>query len=303
MATGLETPIILPLGPVQPRRLLDVIPRLPAIAGNPMRWIEGVTWEPWPCRALTVDNEQACDAAGQPVALVPAECEPHVGQASFRISDAMKFTTLDPAVDGMQGQLEARYNMQVSATFAHELLSGDGSGGMSLASEATPPNGQAFADPALSPWEGLSVLEEEIAERLQGGVGYIHVSPGILSRFVSGGVLHLNAVGMWETPAGNIVITDAGYINPPHPDAGGGASGSGTDWVYASGPVWFESTAPIFVGTGMQTFEGNSARPGTPWDRNVVLQYLNGYGILVFDPCPVTAVLIGFSEIGEPFGS
>lgn len=300
MATGLELNIQLGLGVAQPRRLIDVLPRIPEVLDNtnPLRWLQGVSWEPWPCRALTVDGEEMCVEGTFDV--VPSDCEPFLTQPPFRVSDAIRRVTLDTSMDGMESVLLTRFNMIVGAAFAGELLSGAGSGGYSLSNTATAPNGAAFNDPASSPAYGLQVLEQEIAERLQGIVGYIHCSPGILSRFVAECGLRLNERNLWETPAGNIVISDAGYINAPEP-TGGIASGEGTDWVYASGPIWFESTVPMLIGVGSETFEGSKV--STPWDRNTFVQYVGGFGIFVFDPCPVTAVLVGFNEAGEAWNS
>jgi hypothetical protein len=301
----MEMPITLPVGAVQPRRLVDIISRLPPGADpNPLRWINGVSWEPWQCYALVVDSDDDCDPlqGDMPVGLTPHECVNHLVQKSFRINDAMKMTLLDPAAVTVPEVMVLRYNMQIGATFAAELLSADGSGGYGLANVATAPNGAAFADPPSSPAYGLQVLEQEIAERLQGGVGIIHCGPGILSRLVAECGVRLNLNNVWETPAGNIVISDAGYINAPEP-TGGAISGEGSDWMYASGPVWFEATSPMAIGIGRETLEGKDENSTTPWDRNTIVQYLQGFGILVFDPCPVTAVLVGFNELNEPYGS
>jgi len=284
--SGMELVIRLPLGPMQPRRLLDVIPRIPPqeVGGNPLRWLEGVTWEPWPCRALVADDEASCDRESG-FTVVPHACEAALTQTPFRISDAMKASTLDLDFPTVEAYLGARYSMQISATFASELLSGTASGGMSLSSEATAPNGAAFGVAATPVWNAMSILEEEIAERLQGQVGFIHVPPGMLVQAVSECALTLDPTGWWRTPAGNVVISDAGYMNPP-PPTNEAVSSTGEDWLYASGPVWYEATAPMLVGQGSQTML---------MTRNTFEQYIAGYGILVFDPCPVTAVLASYN--------
>jgi hypothetical protein len=281
MPTGLQAVIRLPAARRQPRRLLDVLDRLPGVEGN--RWLEGVTWQPTACRALTVEGGDDCSNFDFNV--VPDECEAAVTQDPFRVSDAFKAATLDMIYSEVDEMLASRFNLQVSASFASELLSGAASGGMSLSSEASAPNGAAFGVGATPIWNALAILEEEIAERLQGGVGYIHLPPGLLSQAVSECELTLNTDGQWETPVGNIVISDAGYINPP-PPTGEGASSGAEDWIYASGPVWFESTVPILIGQGSETLT---------LSENTFTQYIAGYGILVFDPCPVTAVLVSYN--------
>lgn len=296
MATGRESHIVLPAGPVQPRRLLDSISRIPTSGSE--RWLDGVTWEPTKCRALTVDNEDAC-ATGD-IVLTPVTCDAWETQLPFRLTDAMSATTLDLTPDEVGSRLSAFYNRAVSAAFAKELISGAASGGMSLSSEATAPNGAAFGDAATPIWNALTILEEEIAERLQGGAGFIFLTPGLLAQArLSYGLTLVDSrwkdsygralvEGRWETPSGNIVISDAGFLNPP-PPTGQTASGAGEDWMYASGPVFFESTAPSSVGNPTESLN---------FTRNTFTRYVQGYGILVFDPCPVTAVLASYALEG-----
>lgn len=284
MSNFAKTAIPLPLGPQQPRRLLDAILPLPSSPddSNPNRWLDGVTWDPWPCRALTVDAEDVCTA--DTLDVTPDECDAWLTQTPFRISDAARASLLAYSQEEIGVRLVAVYNRTISAAFASELISGAASGGHSLSSTATAPNGAAFGSAATPIWNAIAVLEEEIAERLQGGVGYIHLPPGLLAQAVKAYGVKLNAVGMWETPAGNIVISDAGYMNPLEP-TGQAASGVADDWVYASGPIWYAATVPTLIGDGAETVD---------FTRNRFTRYVAGYGILVFDPCPVTAVLTSY---------
>ena len=290
MPTTMEVGVRLPYGPLQPRRLLDQIQRLPAVEGDyPLRWLEGVTWEPTACVVpLLVDDETDCVPVDLSDNLTPRDCETWLTQNPFRLRDAFVRSVM--TYPSINEDLVTMYLRQLSAAFAHELLDGVG-GTHSLQSSATAPNNVAFGAAASTPAQGLRTLEEELATRMQGAVGYIHVPPGMLGRLVMEAGLFL--VGdHWETPSGNVVISDAGYVNPPAP-GGGTASTAANDWVYASGPVFFEATAP----TDFSAFVGKTggAHDATPWNRNVVTSYLSGYGILVFDPCPVTAVLIAYT--------
>lgn len=294
MAQNVEVHITGPRYEVQPRRLIDIAARLSHGDRDPQRWIDGVTWEARQCRTLVADNETSCDPEEMPAGLTPGECETWETQTAFRLSDAWTVSTLDVAE--ANSDLEAFYDIVVGAAFASELLSGAASGGMSLSNTATAPTGQAFTDPAEKIETGLMILEAEIAERLQGAVGWIHASQAVHNRLVAKAAVRLEN-GQWRTPAGNIVITDAGYLNPPKPTAGGPGSGAATDWMYASGPVLFESTQP----TTYQALAGTAVT--TPWNRNKVTTYLTGYGILVFDPCPVTAVRVGFTDDDEDWNS
>lgn len=289
MPTALYVGVQLPYGPLQPRRLLDIISRLPAVEGGyDLRWLDGVTWEPKACNVtLDVDTETDCVPAD--LDAVARECIAWETQTAFRIQDAFERSPGFSDVS-VNDDLPTLYMRQISATFAKELITGAGST-ISLSSEASAPSNVAFGAAASTPTFGLRALEETIASRMKGGVGYIHVPPGMLGRFVMEAGVRLNG-DHYETPSGNIVISDAGYVNPTAP-AGGTASTAANDWVYASGPVWYNSTGP----TDFEGFEGKTggANDATPWNRNRITTWLAGYGILVFDPCPVTAVLIAYT--------
>ncbi|MCH9834418.1 hypothetical protein K0U83_02090, partial [bacterium] len=181
MTTGRELHLLLPIGGTQPLRLLDVIPPLDVPPG-PERWLQGVTWEPWQYRGLTIDNEETCVLSTFDV--VPTTCEAWLSQAPFRLSDAIEGANLTYALEEAQGTLTARYNMTISAAFASELLSGAGSADRSLSSEATAPVRAAFGSAATPVWDALAILESEIAGRLFGGVGLIHIPPGLLAQAI-----------------------------------------------------------------------------------------------------------------------
>lgn len=286
MATGREKHVELPAGPNQPRRLLDVLSRIPNAgdAASPTRWLEGVTWRALVCRELTADTDEVCDP-------VDFDVDPHdlndtdwctwQVQPAFRLADAARADLLSAGIDEDEGaaMLVERYNTRMSAMFASELISGAASGGMSLSTVASE-GGLTFGAAVALPL-AMSRLETEIARRLQGAAGFIHLPPGLLAQAVSNYGLELSD-GTWRTPAGNIVISDAGYVDAEEPT---GESQSGTDeeWVYASGPVFFESTAPAVAPSG-----------NTDIGANTWTAFVHGYGILVFDPCPVTAVLVDY---------
>jgi hypothetical protein len=291
---------VLPPPFLQPRRLLDIIEQLPKMdddGGNPLRWLEGVTWPPFICKQLHVDNEALCTYSGDGLndTIVTAEtCATWSTQTPFRLIDAFQAFTLEYSFAEAEAMLAASYGRLTSAAFARELLGG-GSGSTSLSDVATAPAELAFGAAAKID-RVLAALESEIALRMQGSVGYIHIPPGLLAEAVSFYGLQL-VNNHWETPAGNIVISDAGYYEPPAPSGGGSSAADGEDWVYASGPVFFEATAPLFVGVGSETFVGKTGglHDTTPWNRNVFEQFVAGYGILVFDSCPVTAALATYT--------
>lgn len=288
MVTGFEPHIKLPAGRPQPRKLLDIAQTFDVSGDNPKRWLAGVRWPQLVCGSLTATSVVPCSDGDQSATLVE-QCVEWGSQLPFRLSDGVKASTLDFTLDELAEMSRELYDRAVSASFAAELISGIGSGGSSLSSEATAPDGAAFGSAATPIWNALAILEEEIADRLHGDVGYIHLPPGLLAQAVSTYGLML-VDGHWETPAGNVVISDAGYVSPVEPDGEAG-SDPAEDWVYASGPIFYQRTDGELVGSGSETVNFADG-------HNRIDQFINGHGILVFDPCPVTAVLVSYSQVG-----
>lgn len=282
MTTGAEFHIFLPAGPSQPRKLLDSIDKFDMGDSNATRWLAGVRWQPELCRALTVDTAVACVDANQTVTAIG--CATWSEQLPFRISDALKGPTLEYSAAELAELSTGFYQAAVSAAFAAELVSGAGSAARSLKLAATAPVGAAFNAASSPIWNALTILEDEIAIRLQGRVGFIFLPPGLLAQAVNSYGLRLGESG-WETPAGNRVISDAGFVASAAP-TGGTAAGAAEDWVYASGPVFYQESAPRPVGEGSEV---------TNLTRNTITQHINGFGILIFDPCPVTAVRVSYA--------
>lgn len=292
MPTGMELAVRLPLAPPSPRRLLDIIDKIPGTEtpegeaeGNELRWLNGVKFEPWPCRGLS--TVAAVECTTEDLAAITAECEAAVTQTPFQIIDSLKASTLEWSVEAVDAMLGARAQIMISAAFAAELISGAASSGMSLSSEAHAPDDIAFGAAAKPVWEVMAALENELAQNMPGQRGLIHIPPGLLSTATMAYGLQMNADGVFETPNGNIVISDAGYYQPTQP-TGQPAPAAGTDWIYASGPVWWQATDMIGLGVGSETYVFN---------RNTINRWISGYGIVVFDPCPVTAALATYSTL------
>lgn len=292
MATGMEYVVRLPLGEPTPRRLLDIIQRIPGLdnpdqqaAGNELRWLNGIKFEPWPCRSLSA--VAASDCSDETLAAITATCEAARTQYPFQIIDALKASTLEWTVELLDSYLGLRAQTMVSSIFAAELISGAASGGMALSKSAHAPDDIAFGAAAKPIWEVLAALESELAQNIPNQRGIIHVPPGMLSTATMSYGCLLNPNGFYETPNGNIVIGDSGYQQPVQP-TGQPAPSAGTDWVYASGPVWFQMTDFMGLGVGSDSYN---------FARNEINRWISGYGILVFDPCPVTAALATYSTL------
>lgn len=290
--TGMESVISLPLGPASPRRLLDFARPLPGTLNahgqtEAARWLQGVKWNPWPCTGLAAGAPHDCDT--ETLAAITQTCETAETQVPFVVRDAIKMSTLEYNDTEVEAMLRARWDLMVSAAFASELVSGAASSGKSLRSEAVgnAPADIAYGSAAVTISKAVAVLEDHLASKIVGQRGVIHLPPGLLTLAVTECDLVLGDGGFWETPNGNYVIADAGYNGTLGP-TGQAAASALEGWVYASGMVYVASTAPIAMG-------GNEDAPFLR--RNEIHEWLQGYGILVFDPCPVSAVLANYTVV------
>jgi len=280
----MELPIRLPRPAPLPGRFVDVASRL--VAADE-RWLNGVTWEPWACRGLSAVEAVDCDT--ETLDAITTVCEAAVVQPPFQIIDAIKASTLEWTLDEVDALLGERFGLFRSAIFASELVTAAASGGSGLAGEAHAPTGAAFGSAATPIWNALAILEAELAEEIPGQRGIIHLPPGLLGQAVSNYGLRWDQ-DRWVTPLGHVVLADSGYVNMTEP-TGQAASADGEDWVYASGPVaWIESE-PVGLGVGIESIQVT---------RNTIHRWMSGYGLIVFDPCAVTAVLASYDVAEFP---
>jgi len=295
MPANFEVPITLPIATPLPRRLLDVMPTIfnepsvdpeSGLAGESgeYRWLYGVKWQPWPCRGLQTGSVDVDN--GTLMGYTVYTDSPWVSQKPFTIADAMRGEILEKGLDGFDSFLADRFRNMVSAAFATELITGTASTGWGFADVAHAPTQRAFGTAATPIWSALAILENDLGSTLKGGQGYLHMTPGLLAQACATYDLEL-VDGQWKTPLGNIVVADAGYVSTPQPN-GQGAGSASTDWVYASGPVHWASTEMQLIGAGSELAD---------LTRNSVARYVAGYGILVFDFCPVAAVLASYNDV------
>lgn len=301
-----KVPIKAPARKPMPRgRLLDIISRFeldPVNNGDQTvaaRWINGVTWQPEPCRGLFTADVDAC-AEIDFIQIAPI-CEAAITQTPFAVYDALKGSALEYTADDLLAIIEGRVTLKTSAAFASELLSGAASGDRALRKSAHAPS-IAFGAAATPIYNAIAVLEADLASTMRGARGMIHMPPGMLQEAVRISELELNADGQYETPLGNLVVADAGYLNAPQPTGGGGASTAGNDWIYASGPVEYQWSSPIAIDAGnigstITSFTSReTAALSVFTSRDDITRFVEAVGILIFDPCPVTAVLTSYGE-------
>lgn len=277
--------ITIPQAPLLDRGLLlDQIPQFEMPGDVADRWLnEGVTWQPRIC-SRDMETVRALAAACEddffeddPI----RECNAFETQAAFTIKDRLKDSNLDLEPDELLRLLSERFAEMTSWIFA-DVLTSIVAGVNTLPSEASAPAGIAFGSAATPLYNALSNIEAEFGERMYGRSGLIFLTPGLLANAIDHYAVEWRD-GRYRTPAGNIIISDPGFYNAAAP-AGQTASGTAEEWVYASGQVSYQTS-------GLD-LEQARQRPGV--DHNTITAFAQAHGILVFDSCPVTAVLTSY---------
>lgn len=288
----INPPVRVPL----PRgRLLDIISEFDAPDD---RWVMGVTWQPWPCEALLTMDVDVCSRID--FTDFPRQCQAAITQSAFSVYDALIGSTLEYTPEDIEEVLTANVTLKSSASFATELISGAVSGDRALSKSAHP---TTLLSTASTIYNAMLAIENDLAFSLQGAQGMIHMPPGLLQEAVRMCGLRIGSDGQWETPLGNKVVADAGYIGARKPDfsATPGVQLT-TAWVYGSGLVQYKMTAPMAVdggniGSTLTNFTGReNAAQSVFTSRNRMTRFVDRIGILIFDPCPVNAVLVNYTE-------
>ena len=132
----------------------------------------------------------------------------------------------------------------------------------------------------------LIAVEDALADVLDGGLGMIHMTPGIFSALAVQGGFRLDENGIWRTATGHAIAADAGYLGVD-PDTE--ATVAGELWMYGSGPVFAKVDAPITLVTA------------NPWERIDVLSNryvfdVEQHAIAIFDPDTVVAAKINTAD-------
>ncbi len=277
--------ITIPQAPLLDRGLLlDQIPQFDMSVDVSERWLnEGVTWQPRICgrdMETTRVLATACEDdffEDDPI----RECNAFETQAAFTIKDRLKGTNLDLNPEELVGLLADRFAEMTSWIFA-DVLTSIVAGMNTLPSAASAPAGIAFGSAATPLYSTLGVIEAEFGERMYGRSGFIHLTPGLLANAIENYGVEWRD-GRYRTPVGNVVVVDPGFYNADAP-TGQAAAAATEEWVYASGQIAYQ-TSDLDLQEARQ-------RPGA--DHNTITAFAQAHGILVFDSCPVTAVLTSY---------
>lgn len=289
-ATGLEVAIDL-AGP-RPRTqgtLLSKARRIPAEAlsqAGVNRLPAGIEWLPWGDGGVTAE-EVGCAVVYDKQA---RELPGLVYQPSFLIWDALTCSNLSGMLDELWDRIDHNLDVQMSYAFASQLEDA-AQGGIGLIGAdnyvgTTDYRPEVVTTAASSVQLAIALLEDFLAEKLRGGLGVIHLTPGLYSIAVAFGLVDSM---LSTTPTGHAVVGDAGHSGQDTP-TGGSAPGTGEAWAYATGDVWYAVAAqPRMLeaesGEGYQFIRRNTDRP-----------LGEAYGLLAFDPNILGAALVSYAD-------
>lgn len=278
------------MGPVRPNALLlDNIDELPASPGEMAEsWLHGASWNPIGAFDPIVATPDTCTPADFSTLANGRGCQQAVSQVAFQMFDAFSDTLMrfgPDATDEFDQVLLARFAQWQSWAFARALVgTAPVTSARTLSSVAAAPAGVPFGSPATPLANALAILETHLARKIQNGQGLLHIAPGLLAKAVIEYGVYREGT-RWLTPLGNVVIADGGYADALPP--AGQSAGTAAEWVYSSGPVWYRASGAELVGDAWQSIDIT---------RDAVKRWLDSYGILVFDPAPVAAVLASFAS-------
>lgn len=279
--TGME--IALPLNAMPPEArvrgtLLSVAREMPgswtSANGTERGYGLGVTFVPWGCDDLQTLELQCETAEAEPTINALPDIEAF---AAYRVVDALTCTTLSVDDEDLAERLRTRMGVMVSGAMANQLARATLTANKSLRTEST-----VLATTSIPLLSALVVLEDHLANVLHGGLGMIHLTPGLLAAAKTLGYAELTG-DRYLSPTGHTVIGDAGFTGTIAPDAGGAPGLTGRErWIYASSPVWYSMRNPQVLGVLVDGVGGHN-----DWDA-----IADAYAVTAFDPCTVGAVLV-----------
>lgn len=268
---------------------IEVLPVTSIADDSNERWLNGFSWSPNYLRdprfGSALDACGPVDVNGDAMGLSADAAE----AAGFRVFDGITTSTLNATTSAaLQAGLEARSANWLSWAFARQLATGSATGAsnnLKSAAAGRPPADLAYGSAATPLYDAFATLENHLSRTIHDGTGVIHIAPGLLETAINECAVERDG-DRFYTPAGHLVVADGGYVDMPAP-AGASASSAGEDWVYASGPVFYRMIAPEIVGGELVAVDIRTN------DRTL---WIEGYGIVVFEPEIVTAVLAKYAR-------
>jgi hypothetical protein len=220
----------------QPRRytLLDAAREL--VMGSD-RWLGGVSAEGYvPGPASVFDHcSSGTDRIKADANPIPV---PSFGAFTVYLVGECTAVSVGPSGETFEQRLELA--LQALEATAVEEVFATALGNPNFGPHLNDANLEILTAGAVTPVEGLALLEQEIASK--GGGGIIHVTPAVATYWASD-FLITDVRGQMQTQLGTRVAIGAGYISAAD------ASGGGDEYAYATGPVEFMRSEVVAVPT------------------------------------------------------
>lgn len=250
-------------------------PASDSVVGGVDRFRAGVKFTPWGCSHLGGTTDSDCNPVltlGESDYRAVSE-EGTVTQPAFSVWDALKCTMLSWPDEEIVRRLTGQFDLRLSESVAHELITADGSGGHGFADDAT-----VLSAVGLDAVEAMSLLEDALSGALGRGEGIVHAPPRALAYLSAADAVRPD--GNWyRTPRGHRLVVDDGYTLDSTPT--GESTENEVEWLYASGPVYY------IVDT--VRIRGAMNQESMLLARNIRKVLAETYGLLVYDPCAVFA--------------
>ncbi len=298
MATGTRHDIDLPLQRARTRaQLLNVARPIPAselVRDGVNRFATGVEWSTWPEIDATLQPAE-CDTVYNKTATEFSADLPT--QPAFVVWQRLSTSMICGTSSRAGAFLRASFTDFLSPIFASELETAAGSEGLGLVGDATyPPT--IVASTAVSLAVALARLEDYLAQDsgYPGMRGVIHLTPGLLTLAVAEGLVEPEG-DHFVTPTGHVVIADAGHTGEATP-YGGTAVSTGEVWIYATGDIWWASSAIKGV---MEIEDPDGGSFYMPHNEDRPLAEM--YGLIVFDPNILAAAKVTTDSGGDASAS
>lgn len=257
------------------------------------RWRAGVKFASYGCEGLRRTSLPFC----LPDSETDLDADPVNGSliefGSFSVYATEACSTLDVDHAWLSGRLDDRFTVMVSEQVAAEVAGGTNA---TITDPLTPgAQSPTFASEATIVTTGpletdviIAMLEQELAERLHGGIGMIHMSPAVFSMVAADQAIRDGS--QWRTRSGHLIVSDAGYAGV---EPEGEAPVDRVEWVYGTGPVL------VHVGPPRLTDPAGTIG----YTRNVVTGRAVAEAVAVFEPCTVVAAEYGYPDFLSGSGS
>ena len=254
----------------------DLFPHDPGTRGfsTHQRIVGGVTFCPQGCATLDTQENAWCED----ITLPDAGPDTPTAEtfASFAVvgrEDAP--ARFDPAY--AQSRITQRFDTQISAQLARELLTGAASGSPSLQSEVT----AEYATP-VDPADVLFYVNRELAA-LDNARGTIFADPATFELLTNAYDVH-EENEVFTTSTGHVLVGDAGF-DGSGPD---GTSSPGEAWVYAivGAPLYWLGPREL-VGTETANFTRSRNKRSTVYTQQA---------LVAFENCLVVAVNVAVPD-------